>query len=133
MGFLGATTPADATPWLAAFVKRLGELGWIEGSTVTIEYRWAESRGERYAEIGTARSLAAVIDVSRSVSSARRMVATLVAQIRQMSARMLRGCGCRPPAPARPTICKSSSRLRREERRPDQGPPASVGVSVGDF
>ena len=30
----------------------------------------------------TARSLAAVIDVSRSVSSARRMVATLVAQIR---------------------------------------------------
>ena len=28
--------------WLAAFVKRLGELGWIEGSTIAIEYRWAE-------------------------------------------------------------------------------------------
>ena len=51
IGFLGAATPADATPWLAAFVKRLGELGWIEGSTIAIEYRWAESRSERYAEI----------------------------------------------------------------------------------
>ncbi|MGA7345847.1 MAG: ABC transporter substrate binding protein [Pseudolabrys sp.] len=48
---LGAATPADATPWFAAFVKRLGELGWIDGSTIAIEYRWAESRGERYAEI----------------------------------------------------------------------------------
>jgi len=30
---------------------RLGELGWIEGRTVAIEYRWAEGRSERYAEI----------------------------------------------------------------------------------
>jgi putative ABC transport system substrate-binding protein len=32
-------------------VQRLGELGWIEGRTVTIEYRWAEGRKERFAEI----------------------------------------------------------------------------------
>jgi putative ABC transport system substrate-binding protein len=32
-------------------VRRLGELGWIEGRTVAIEYRWAEGRSERYAEI----------------------------------------------------------------------------------
>jgi putative ABC transport system substrate-binding protein len=51
IGFLGAATPAAASPWVAAFVKRLQELGWIEGRTVAIEYRWAESRGERYAEI----------------------------------------------------------------------------------
>jgi putative tryptophan/tyrosine transport system substrate-binding protein len=34
-------------------VQRLGELGWIEGRTVAIEYRWAEGRSERFAEIAT--------------------------------------------------------------------------------
>jgi putative ABC transport system substrate-binding protein len=37
--------------WVAALVQRLRELGWIEGRTVAIEYRWAEGRTERYAEI----------------------------------------------------------------------------------
>jgi ABC-type uncharacterized transport system substrate-binding protein len=32
-------------------VQRLRELGWIEGRTVAIEYRWAEGRSERFAEI----------------------------------------------------------------------------------
>jgi putative tryptophan/tyrosine transport system substrate-binding protein len=32
-------------------VQRLRELGWIEGRTVAIEFRWAEGRDERYAEI----------------------------------------------------------------------------------
>jgi putative ABC transport system substrate-binding protein len=32
-------------------VQRLGELGWVEGRTVAIEYRWAEGRSERYAGI----------------------------------------------------------------------------------
>jgi putative ABC transport system substrate-binding protein len=32
-------------------VRRLGELGWTEGSTVVIDRRWAEGRTERYAEI----------------------------------------------------------------------------------
>jgi putative tryptophan/tyrosine transport system substrate-binding protein len=34
-------------------VARLRELGWIEGRTVAIEYRWAEGRNERYAEIAS--------------------------------------------------------------------------------
>ena len=32
-------------------MQRLRELGWIEGRTITIEYRWAEGRDERFAEI----------------------------------------------------------------------------------
>ena len=51
IGFLGATTPSAQSQWTAAFVQRLRELGWIEGRTVAIEYRWAEGRSERAAEI----------------------------------------------------------------------------------
>jgi putative ABC transport system substrate-binding protein len=51
IGYLGPATPSAWGPWTAAFVQRLRELGWIEGRTVTIEYRWAEGHNERYAEI----------------------------------------------------------------------------------
>jgi putative tryptophan/tyrosine transport system substrate-binding protein len=51
IGFLGATTPSIYSQWTAAFVQRLRELGWIEGRNVAIEYRWAEGRSERLAEI----------------------------------------------------------------------------------
>ena len=51
IGFLGGQTPSTAGPWLAAFKQRLHELGWNEGRTVLIEYRWAEGRSERAAEI----------------------------------------------------------------------------------
>jgi putative ABC transport system substrate-binding protein len=51
VGFLGTTTPSIMSQWTAAFVGRLRELGWIEGRTIKIEYRWAEGHGERYAEI----------------------------------------------------------------------------------
>src|SRR6516164_6139996 len=51
IGFLVPNTRAAASEWTDAFVQRLGELGWIEGRTVTIEYRWAEGRPERFAEV----------------------------------------------------------------------------------
>src|SRR5262249_4895917 len=40
------------SPFVANFVRRLGELGWVEGRTVAIEYRWADARKERFAEKG---------------------------------------------------------------------------------
>jgi putative tryptophan/tyrosine transport system substrate-binding protein len=51
IGFLGAGTPSAWSHWVAAFVQRLRERGWIEGRTAAIEYRWAEGRPERFAEI----------------------------------------------------------------------------------
>jgi putative ABC transport system substrate-binding protein len=51
IGFLGQTTLSGGSEWVAAFVQRLHELGWNEGRTIAIEYRWAEGREERYAEI----------------------------------------------------------------------------------
>ena len=51
IGYLGATTTLTQTQMVAAFAGRLRELGWIEGRTVAIEYRWAEAPPERFAEI----------------------------------------------------------------------------------
>src|SRR6476659_7622266 len=53
IGFLGTTTRSGASQWTAAFVQRLRDLGWIESRNVAIEYRWAEGRSERFAEIAT--------------------------------------------------------------------------------
>jgi putative ABC transport system substrate-binding protein len=50
IGFLGASSEAGQAPWTAAFLERLRELGWIEGRTISIEYRWAGGRNERFAE-----------------------------------------------------------------------------------
>jgi ABC-type uncharacterized transport system substrate-binding protein len=51
IGFFSAGSAAPLSSWVAALVQRLRELGWIEGRTVAIEYRWAEGRNERLAEI----------------------------------------------------------------------------------
>ena len=51
IGFLGRPCLRVGREWVAAFVQRLRELGWSEGRTIAIEYRWAEGRSERYAEI----------------------------------------------------------------------------------
>src|SRR5262249_50069644 len=53
VGFLVAGTPSTHGQWLAAFVRRLGELGWVEGRNIAIEVRWAEGHGGRLAEIAT--------------------------------------------------------------------------------
>jgi putative ABC transport system substrate-binding protein len=53
IGFLGPTTPSAQTQWIAAFVERLRELGWIERRTVVLRYGWAEGRAERVTEIAT--------------------------------------------------------------------------------
>jgi putative ABC transport system substrate-binding protein len=50
IGFLG-TDASSWSPYTAAFSQRLRELGWIDDRTIAIEYRWAEGRSERYAEI----------------------------------------------------------------------------------
>jgi putative ABC transport system substrate-binding protein len=51
IGFLGSLSQSAQSTWTAAFVQRMREHGWIEDRTVVIEYRWAEGRRERFAEI----------------------------------------------------------------------------------
>jgi putative tryptophan/tyrosine transport system substrate-binding protein len=50
IGFLGAGTPSAWSRWTPVFVERLRELGWTEGRTVAIEYRWGEGLDEIAAE-----------------------------------------------------------------------------------
>jgi putative ABC transport system substrate-binding protein len=49
IGFLGLFTPTNE--WVAAFVQRLSDLRWVVGSTVAIEYRAADGRNDRLAEL----------------------------------------------------------------------------------
>jgi putative ABC transport system substrate-binding protein len=47
IGFLGAATAAGYANQLAGFRQGLGELGYVEGKTITVEFRWAEGKYER--------------------------------------------------------------------------------------
>jgi len=51
IGFLYQSTPSVESARAAAFLQQLHKLGWIEGSTIAIEYRSAAGRPERMAEI----------------------------------------------------------------------------------
>src|SRR5262245_20832605 len=53
IGFSGQSTRSAESELVAAFTQRLRELGWIEGRTVTIEYRWSEGHAERFVPIAT--------------------------------------------------------------------------------
>src|ERR1043166_4627757 len=51
VGFLHGATPETYAPMMAAFRKSLSEIGYSEGQSVTIEYRWAEGRLERLQDL----------------------------------------------------------------------------------
>jgi putative ABC transport system substrate-binding protein len=52
IGFLGTVAQSSWTRSIASFEARLRELGWIEGRNVAaIDYRWADGRNDRIAEI----------------------------------------------------------------------------------
>jgi ABC-type uncharacterized transport system substrate-binding protein len=51
IGFFSAGSATALRDWVGALVQRLGELGWIDGRTVAIQYRWADGQDERLAAI----------------------------------------------------------------------------------
>ena len=76
IGFLGNADPTSATEPLSAFRQGLRELGWIEGQTITMEYRWADGRSERLpelaAELVQAKSDVIVVSGTAAIRAARR-------------------------------------------------------------
>ena len=51
VGALHPRTRSDASPQTDAFLEGLWELGWVEGKTVLVEYRWAEGRSDRLPDL----------------------------------------------------------------------------------
>ena len=51
IGFLDTSTASASVVRMEAFWQEMRKLGWIEGKNITIEFRWAEGREERYATL----------------------------------------------------------------------------------
>jgi putative ABC transport system substrate-binding protein len=51
IGFLDASTASGMAVMLEAFRQEMRKLGWIEGKNITIEYRFAEQKPDRLAEL----------------------------------------------------------------------------------
>src|SRR5262245_6988286 len=47
VGFINVASAQGYAPQVAAFLKGLGEAGYVEGRNVAIEYRWAEGQVDR--------------------------------------------------------------------------------------
>jgi putative ABC transport system substrate-binding protein len=53
VGFLGIPSPSGFEPRLGALRQGLNEIGYVEGQTVAIEYRWAEGRYDRLPNLAS--------------------------------------------------------------------------------
>jgi ABC-type uncharacterized transport system substrate-binding protein len=51
IGYLDNSTLAGSAVLVKAFLQELNKLGWIEGKNIAIEYRFAEQKSERLAEL----------------------------------------------------------------------------------
>ena len=51
IGFLSATPASGIPDRIEAFQQGLGELGYLEGKNIYIEYRWAEGKIDRLSEL----------------------------------------------------------------------------------
>ena len=51
VGVLSSGSPGPFAPYVAAFHQGLSETGYVEGQNLVIEYRWAENRYDRLAEL----------------------------------------------------------------------------------
>ena len=80
VGFLGTVAQPVWIKPVAAFEQQLREHGWIDGRTITIIYRWAEGRSERFAEIAAefvSRKVDVIVTGGNAVSAVRQATSTI--------------------------------------------------------
>ena len=80
IGFLGTTTRAAWSKPVAAFERRLNELGRFPGRTITIDYQWTEGHNERALEIAKAfveRNVDIIMVGGNGVAAAKQATATV--------------------------------------------------------
>jgi ABC-type uncharacterized transport system substrate-binding protein len=51
IGYLSTPTRESVERGVAAFLRKLRELGWVEGQNIVIEYRWAEGNVDRLPDL----------------------------------------------------------------------------------
>src|SRR5438309_11428137 len=51
IGYLGVSSPSLERHLVEAFRQRLRDLGYVEGQSITIEYRWAEGQDDRLPDL----------------------------------------------------------------------------------
>jgi putative tryptophan/tyrosine transport system substrate-binding protein len=80
IGFLGTTTPAVWSEPIAAFEKRLGELGWVPGRTIAIDYQWTLGHDENALQIAkdfVARSVDVIVAGGNAVAATKQATSTI--------------------------------------------------------
>jgi putative ABC transport system substrate-binding protein len=77
VGFLHAGSPTPMAPYLAAFLRALAEVGYVENKNVAIEYRYAEGQYDRLPQLAAdlVRRRAAVIVAGPNENAARAAIA----------------------------------------------------------
>ena len=81
IGFVNSGSPKGHEQHLAAFIKGLGEGGYVEGSNVAIEYRWAENQSDRLSTLMTDlvdRRVAVIVATSTSAAVAAKAATTSI-------------------------------------------------------
>src|SRR5258705_6886174 len=120
IGFIGPSTASADRTRRAAFAKRLGELGWVEGRSIAIEYRWAEGvvarAGEIAAEYAQQEVDVIVVSGDAQVLAAKRATAVIpiviAASADPAGNRLVEGLA-RPGLP--PGGCRAAPQRRSEE------------------
>src|SRR5262245_21617386 len=72
IGFLSSGSLGPLVALVAAFRKGLGQVGYVEGQNVTIEYRFAEGRYERLPALAAdlaGRQVAVIVAVGGTVAA----------------------------------------------------------------
>jgi putative ABC transport system substrate-binding protein len=79
IGLMSARSLAESASDLAAFLQGLGQIGYFQGTNVTIEYRWAEGRYDRLPALAAelvARQVAVIAAVGGEPSALAAKAAT---------------------------------------------------------
>jgi len=80
IGFLSGRSQEEAASALDAFRQGLGDLGYVEGKNITIEYRWADGRYDRLPALAAeliGRQIALIAGTGGSELAAKRTTATI--------------------------------------------------------
>ena len=81
IGFVNSGSPKGHEPHLAAFIKGLGEAGYVEGRNVAIEYRWAENQNDRLSALMADlvhRRVAVIVATSTPAAVAAKAATTII-------------------------------------------------------